>query len=137
MRKKRTNQMSIYEIFADHEIATELNKISNWLDTHTEVLDWVEADIQRKNLRTAGRSGMTIESVLRSGFLLRYWRWTYEELAFHLMDSAVNLGFARLPREFVQGNGAKKDSTSSVDGLHRVIGQLTAERDFLARKLDQ
>ncbi len=40
MRKKRTSQMSIYEIFAEHEIATELNKISNWLDTHTEALDW-------------------------------------------------------------------------------------------------
>ena len=40
MRMKRTSQMSIYEIFAKHEIADELFKISNWLDTHTEVLDW-------------------------------------------------------------------------------------------------
>ena len=86
MRMKRTSQMSIYEIFAEHEIATELNKISNWLDAHIEVLDWVEADIQRKDLKATGRSGMTIESILRSGFLLRYWQWTYEELSFHLMD---------------------------------------------------
>ena len=39
MRMKRTSQMSIYEIYAKHEIADELFKISNWLDTHTEVLD--------------------------------------------------------------------------------------------------
>jgi hypothetical protein len=72
MRIKRTGQMSIYETFAKHEIADELKKISNWLDTHTEVLDWVEADIQRKELKATGRIGMTIESILRSGFLLRY-----------------------------------------------------------------
>lgn len=84
MRIKRTRQMSIYEIFAKHEIADELMKISNWLDAHAEVLDWVEADIQRKDLKATGCSGMTIEPILRSGFLLRYWQWTYEELAFHL-----------------------------------------------------
>ena len=37
MRMKLTSQMSIYEIFARHEIADELFKISNWLDAHTEV----------------------------------------------------------------------------------------------------
>ena len=57
--------MSIYEIFAKHEIADELMKISNWLDAHTEILDWVEADIQRKGLKATGRSGMTIESIFR------------------------------------------------------------------------
>jgi len=98
MRMKRTIQMSIYEIYSKHEIATELIKISSWLDAHLEVLDWAEADIQRKNLKATGRYGMTIESILRSGLLLRYWQWTYEELAFHLMDSEVNYGFARLPR---------------------------------------
>lgn len=97
MRMKRTSQMSIYEIFAKHEIAIELGKISAWMDTHPEILDWVETDIQRKNLKATGRSGMTIESILRSGFLLRYWQWTYEDLAFHLMDSEANYGFSRLP----------------------------------------
>ena len=73
MRMKRTSQISIYEIFAKYEIADELFKISSWLDAHTEVLDWVEADIQRKDMKSTGRSGMIIESILRSGFLLRYW----------------------------------------------------------------
>ncbi len=61
------------------------------------VLDWVEADIQRKHLKSTGRCGMTIESILRSGLLLRYWQWTYEEPAFNLMGSEINYGFARLP----------------------------------------
>ncbi len=37
---------------------------------------------------------------------------------------------------FARGNGTKKDNEHGVDDLHRVIGQLTVERDFLARKLD-
>ena len=37
---------------------------------------------------------------------------------------------------FARCNGAKKDNEHGVDDLHRVIGQLTVERDFLARKLD-
>ena len=113
--------MSIYEIYAKHEIADELMKISNWLDAHIEVLDWAEADIQRKDLKATGRSGLTIESILRSGFLLRYWQWTYEELAFHLMDSDVNYGFARLPRGLYP-------KASALQGVISLIRAETWER---------
>ena len=37
---------------------------------------------------------------------------------------------------FTQSNGAKKELTAPIDDLHRVIGQLTVERDFLVRKLN-
>lgn len=37
---------------------------------------------------------------------------------------------------FTRGNGSKKESDHGVDDLHRVIGQLTVERDFLDRKLN-
>lgn len=33
------------------------------------------------------------------------------------------------------GGGARGETAEIVDDLHRVIGQLTVERDFLARKL--
>ena len=36
---------------------------------------------------------------------------------------------------FERGSGAQGESTQGVDELHRVIGQLTMERDFLSRKL--
>jgi transposase len=38
---------------------------------------------------------------------------------------------------FERGNGSKSQSAEQVDELHRVIGQLTVERDFLSRKLDR
>jgi IS5 family transposase len=121
MRMKRTSQMSINEIFAKHEIADELGKISAWMDAHSEILDWAEADIQRKDLKATGRTGMAIESILRSGFLLRYWQWTYEELAFNLMDSAVNNGFARLPRSLYP-------KASALQGVVSLIRAETWER---------
>lgn len=36
---------------------------------------------------------------------------------------------------FSRGNSSKKEN-GNVDDLHRVIGQLTVERDFLVRKLN-
>ena len=37
---------------------------------------------------------------------------------------------------FSKNQSAGKADTSTKDDLHRVIGQLTVERDFLARKLN-
>lgn len=37
---------------------------------------------------------------------------------------------------FSRNNSASKENGQTTDDLHRVIGQLTVERDFLARKLD-
>lgn len=37
---------------------------------------------------------------------------------------------------FSKNNDANNKSVHSADDLHRVIGQLAVERDFLARKLD-
>ena len=47
MRKKRTAQMSIFEIFDDHQIGKELLGISRLLDEHLEILDWVEEDLRQ------------------------------------------------------------------------------------------
>lgn len=89
MRAKRTHQISIYETFAEHAIGQELKALSEWLDRHIEALDWVEKDIQRKGVKDTGRSGMSIEAILRCGLLKQHRQWTYEELAFHLTDSAL------------------------------------------------
>ena len=98
MRAKRTWQMSINETFAEHDIGQELEAISTWLDQHLYVLDCVEKDIQRKGIKDTGRSGMSIEAIFRCGLLKQQRQWAYEELAFHLADSASFSAFARLPR---------------------------------------
>ena len=96
MREKRTVQTSIFEHYAEHEIGRELKAMSEWLDQNTDLLDWVAADIKRRNVEETGRKGLSIESVLRCAILKQYRQLSYEDLVFCLMDSASCQTFARL-----------------------------------------
>lgn len=97
MRQERTVQGTLFDIFAEHEIGRELNAMSRWLDEHRDVLGLVVADLRRQNLRDTGRHGLTAETVLRCALLKQHRQLSYEELAFHLEDSASFRAFARLP----------------------------------------
>jgi IS5 family transposase len=97
MRQKRTAQASIYEQFADHALGRELRAMSDWLDEHREVLDPVMRDLRRRGVRATGRTGLSAESVLRCAVLKQHRQLSYDELAFHLHDSASFQAFARLP----------------------------------------
>ena len=136
MRAKRTRQMSIYEVFSKHEIGQELKAISDWLDLHVDVLDWVFADIQREQLKPTGRNEMSIESILRCGILKQHGQWTYEELAFQISDSATAVAFVRLP------NGMSP-TDSALQGVIGLIHATTWERinqalvkDALSQRLE-
>ena len=136
MRAKRTHQMSIYEAFSKHEIGQELKAISDWLDANIEVLDWVSMDIQRESLKSTGRSGMSIESILRCGIFKQHGQWTYEELAFQVSDSATAAAFVRLPN----GLSPTDSALQGVIGLIRAetwerINQLLV-KDALSRRLE-
>lgn len=96
MREKRTVQASIFEAYAEHEIGQELKAMSDWLDEHTDLLDWVAADIKQRNVEETGRKGLSVESVLRCAILKQYRQLSYEDLEFCLMDSASCQTFARL-----------------------------------------
>ena len=50
MREKRTVQASIFEAYAEHEIGRELKAMSDWLDENIDLLDWVAADVKRRNV---------------------------------------------------------------------------------------
>ncbi len=97
MRRIRTAQASIFEVFAEHEIGRELQAMSTWLDEHPALLGWVGKDLGVAAGQQTGREGMTAESVLRCGLLKQYRQLSYEELAFYLLDSASFQAFARLP----------------------------------------
>jgi transposase, IS5 family len=96
MRQERTVQMSIFDVFAGHEIGRELKAMSEWLDAHRALLGLVAEGLRRDGVRTTGRQGLPAEAVLRCALLKQYRQLSYEELAFHLEDSAFR-AFARLP----------------------------------------
>ena len=97
MRQERIMQASIFDIFAEHEIGRELKAISDWLDEQRSLLSLVIGDLRWHGVQETGRHGLPGEAVLRCALLKQYRQLSYEELAFHLEDSASFRAFARLP----------------------------------------
>ncbi|WP_419601884.1 transposase [Thiolapillus sp.] len=117
MREKRTVQSSIFHFFADHEIGRELQAISNWLDSHPEILELVAADIQEVKVNDCGRKGLPVESVLRCAILKQYRQVSYEELAFYLLDSHSFQAFARLPLEIIPRKAVLQRTISRISDV--------------------
>ena len=117
MRQQRTVQASLFEVFAGHEIGRQLKAMSLWIDTHPELVGRVAADLRRGEAKESGRQGLTAKSVLRCALLKQHRQLSYEELAFHLEDSASFRAFARLAV-----SGAPRKS-----GLHSTISAIRAE----------
>ena len=117
MRQERTVQATIFEVFAGHEIGCELKAMSQWLDGQPALISLVAGDLRRQGVRETGRRGLAAESVLRCALLKQQRQLSYEELAFHLEDSASFRAFARLPLAW-----SPKKSV-----LHQTIGALRAE----------
>ncbi|BCH26968.1 hypothetical protein MesoLjLb_67530 [Mesorhizobium sp. L-8-3] len=97
MRQERTVQASVFDLFATHEIGHELKAMSRWLDEHRDLLGLVVRDLGRRGVKATGRQGLPAEAVLRCALLKQYRQLSYQELAFHLEDSASFRAFARLP----------------------------------------
>ena len=117
MRQERTVQASIFDVFAVHEIGHELKAMSQWLDEHRDLLGAVARDLRRHGVKATGRRGLPAEAVLRCALLKQYRQLSYEELAFHLEDSASFRAFARLPRSW----------TPKKSVLHKTMGAIRAE----------
>ena len=97
MRQERTVQASIFDVFATHDIGHELRAMSQWLDGRRDLLGLVTRDLIRFGIKPTGRQGLPAEAVLRCALLKQYRQLSYQELAFHLEDSASFRAFARLP----------------------------------------
>jgi transposase, IS5 family len=117
MRQERTVQATIFEVFAGHQIGCELKAISGWLDGRRALVSLVAGDLRRESVRQTGRRGLPAETVLRCALLKQQRQLSYEELAFHLEDSASFRAFARLPLAW-----SPKKSV-----LHRTISAIRAE----------
>src|SRR3954466_3394426 len=117
MRQERTVQATIFEVFAGHQIGCELKAISGWLDGQRALVSVVSGDLRREDVRQTGRRGLPAETVLRCALLKQQRQLSYEELAFHLEDSASFRAFARLPLAW-----SPKKSV-----LHRTIRAIRAE----------
>jgi hypothetical protein len=53
MRRVRTVQASIFDVFAAHEIGRELKAMSQWLDEHRDLLGLVATDLGQHGVKVA------------------------------------------------------------------------------------
>ena len=114
MRQERTVQASIFDLFAGHEIGRELKAMSQWLDEHPALIGLVAGDLRRRGIKETGRQGLPAESVLRCGVLKQHRQLSYEELAFHLEDSASFRAFARLSLSWTPKKSVLHDTISAI-----------------------
>ena len=126
MREKHTVQRSIFDQYVEHDIGQKLKAMSDWLEQHTEVLDWAAADISPQPVVDTGRPGLTVESIVRCALLKQYRQLSYKELAFCLMDSASCQAFARLsmgwyPRKSVLQRGISAISASTWERINQCL----------------
>jgi len=88
MRKKSKKQMPLMPPEVDHPQAEELSAISRILDSNPIISDWVMQDLCPKKIKSkAGAKGMTAEQVIRAAIVKQTFEFSYQDLAFHLMDS--------------------------------------------------
>ena len=114
MRPERTVQASIFDVFATHEIGRELQAMSRWLDVHRNLLGLVAGDLVRGGVKATGRQGLPAEAVLRCALLKQSRQLSYQELAFHLEDSASFRAFARLPLSWSPRKSVLQKTISAV-----------------------
>jgi transposase, IS5 family len=114
MRQERTVQASIFDLFATHEIGCELKAMSHWLDEHCDLLSVVARDLYRGGIKATGRQGLPAEAVLRCAILKQYRPLSYQELAFHLEDSASFRAFARLPLSWSPQKSVLQKTISAI-----------------------
>lgn len=128
MRKKNQKQMPLMPCDIEHPRAKELDRISQILDSIPTITEMVLQDLTHgvKN-RNTGAEGMSAEQVLRAAIIKQTEGFSYEELAFHLMDSRTYRNFCRIG---VIHKGFKKSalcknikalSPETWESIHRLV----------------
>ncbi len=79
-----------------------------------DLLDWVAADINPRNVEDTGRKGLSVESALRCAILKQCRQLTYGDLVFCLMDSASCQNFARLSMEWFPKKSVLQGCISAI-----------------------
>jgi len=97
MRKKNQKQMSLVALNIEHPRAAELESISQILDQNPIINEMVFQDLSRGvNNRDTGAEGMSAEQVIRSAIIKQWEGFSYQELAFHIVDSRSYRNFCRI-----------------------------------------
>jgi len=137
MRRKSKKQMPLMPPEIDHPQAVELDSIGRILDATPTICDLAMQDLSPKATKyKAGARGMTAEQVVRVAIIKQMFEFSYQDLAFHLIDS-VNL--RRFCRIGIADKGFKKSvlcknikalSPQTWELINRCIVQYAKDNDI-------
>ena len=98
MRKKQQIQMPLLTNYVDHPYAEILERISKVLDSIPTIskMVWQDLTASAKACYEVGACGMSADQVLRASIVKILGGYSYEELAFHLIDSCCYRNFCRI-----------------------------------------
>ena len=114
MRNTRTVQPSVFQApEVVHPIAAELERASEWLDQHPELLETISGCVAGST--SCGRDGLSCETILRGAVLKHLMGYSYRELEFALLDSATMQHFARVDPFRVPRKSALQSAISAID----------------------
>jgi IS5 family transposase len=128
MRKNYKKQMPLTITSIDHPHAEELEGISQILDANPIIYQWVLQDLTHSvtNVDT-GAEGMSAEQVLRAAIIKQMEGYSYEELAFHLLDSVCYRRFCRIGiaekgfQKSALGNNIKAITPDTWEAINRIL----------------
>ena len=115
MRKNRENQLPLSPSWPDHRLARELESISKILDQNPSISDLVLHDLCDKVSSKNGARNMTGEQVLRCALIKQTHQFSYEKLAFHLIDSQSFRTSCRLPYGFTPSKSTLQENISRIE----------------------
>lgn len=98
MREKWQNQMPLMAHIMNHAQCQELEAISAIIDAQPTICETILQDLNKGKapLRQAGANGMSADQVVRCAIVKVLYGFTYEELAFHIVDSQALRWFCRI-----------------------------------------
>lgn len=125
---RRHDQLSLAQPWIEHPHARELEAISRILEEEAGMAERVGQDLVRgvKNPQT-GRAGMSGDQVLRVLLIKQMNGFSYEELHFHLLDSASYRTFCRfgalegVPSRAAVAQNVKKVRAQTLEEINRVL----------------
>lgn len=137
MRKKNKKQMPLMGPVVDHPHGVELESISRILDRNPVINEMAFHDLTQSVENTeSGAQGISAEQVVRAAIIKQMEECSYEELAFHLVDSFSYRRFCRLgfaDKGFGKSalcNNIKALSPETWEAINRVIVEEAQNRNI-------
>lgn len=134
MRESLQQQIPLTPGPIAHPHAQELQDISTLLDSLPEAAEWVCNDVLKGKQKRVGRDGMSGEQVLRALIIKQMNDFSYDELAFHLMDSNCYRRFCRLglatntPSRSTLQRNIKRVEPETLEKINRLLMKHAAKK---------